>query len=238
MDCRVCWTAVKKSAQFCQGCYLICHSRCIADAPSICDVEQQVRANAEHSQRQAASSPILEPRGRIISMARRSAPAAGGTQTLSSSAPPPISFMTAWRKSRNSTSTLATSDGVASAPATPHAGGDHVREPSSESNLSQNTSLRSSGTTSSSANTGRSSSILPSDVDSNGFRTENRDQSGGAMSPMSIDVSSSQAPSPVPGNSLPRNTPAPDEPKTTGTQSNRLKRKPKGADSGTSCIMQ
>ena len=238
VDCRVCWAAVRKSAQFCPSCFLICHSRCIADAPSICDAEQQVRANAEHTQRQGATSPTLEPRGRKVSVAKRaSGPASGGAQVPSSPASPPTSFITAWRKSRNSTSI---SDGAAlssSAPTTPRAGGDHAREPSSESSSTQNAggdSLRSSRTASSSANTGRSSSILRSYVGSNGSRIG---RSGEAMA-TSIEISSSQASSVVDENSLPRNTPAPDEPKPTGTQSNRLKRKPKGTDSGTSCVMQ
>jgi len=217
----------------------------MADAPSICDMEQQFRANIEYTQRQAASSPTLEPRDRRISIAKRaSRPLPNGTQVLPNSVSPPTSFMTAWRKNRNSSSTVATSDNAAlptSAPTTPRAGGDHARHASSESNSTGNAggdSLRSSGTASSSANTGRSSSILRSDVDLNGSRAGTRGQSGGAMSSISIEVSSSQAPSVVDENSLPRNTPIPEEPKTTGTQSNRLKRKPKGAESSTSCVMQ
>ena len=214
----------------------------MADAPSICDMEQQFRANFEYTQRQTASSPTLEPRDRRISIAKRaSGLLPNGPQVLPNSVSPPTSFMTAWRKNRNSTSTVATSDNAAlptSPPTAPRAGGDHARDAPSESNSTGNAggdSLRSSGTASSSANTGRSSSILRSD---NGSRARNRGQSCGAMSSISIEVSSSQAPSVVDQNSLPRNAPIPEEPKTTGTQSNRLKRKPKGADSSTSCVMQ
>lgn len=236
MECRICWTSVRKSAMFCQGCNLICHSHCVNDAPSSCDVHEQVRVYAEHA-RQAASSPPppTEPRGRKLSIVKRSSvptPATSQPMAGSASSPPtsyPYSVMTTgWRKIRNSTSSMAGTDlgaMASSPPTTPRVSEELERQRDSSNHARLGTDQ--TGTTTSSGVTSSSGSGVQSD-------------DGGSRRAISVSltVNSSQAPSARDENSLPRNTPAPEANTNAGTTSQRPKRKPKGAETSSSCIMQ
>lgn len=212
-------------------------------------MQQQLRAYAQHAQRQAASSPTpVESRGRKMSTTKRTPAMEFGvsqTKDMPGSMSPPTSFpsqvTTGWRKFRNSASSMASSDAPAlssSVPAISLASQELERDLSHTSNKAQDTgdSLRSDGTgKSGSASPGSSSAFQSSD----GSRISREDNSAiRALTPASIDVGSSQAPSPVEGGSLRQSTAAEAATKNSGTQANRLKRKQKATESGTSCIMQ
>ena len=97
----MCHTAVRKSAVLCEGCSLICHSRCTGGAPVSCDLQTQMRTYSQQS-----NNPTLPLQD------------VSGTRTaqspISSLSPnnetPPSSFpghvMSGWRKLRHSASSM------------------------------------------------------------------------------------------------------------------------------------
>ena len=79
---------------------MICHSRCTAEAPVYCDLQEQMRTFAEHQ----LQHPPAEPRARSPSnLGSPSSPAEGGLSSSPLSLP---HIMAGFRKFRHSTSSV------------------------------------------------------------------------------------------------------------------------------------
>lgn len=214
-------------------------------------MQQQLRTYAEHKQHRAASpSPAPEPRGRKISTTKRlpNLHIMAGSPSSATAISPPTSFphqvLNTWRKNRNSSSSIASSDAPVSS-SSPRVSEEHERGVSTSSSRTQPgvDSVRSNGTGGSSSQDS-SSAFYSSD----GSQVS-RSHTPGARG--LVPTSASYIPSSLSSNATSTTTPAtPTNPVLSPVaesppslsndthQAEHPKKKQKGADSGSSCIMQ